>query len=813
MDEEPAPLADEPQPGAPEAAAAAVLDDQGVVIAWNDAASELLGFGVHDVLGRPAGELLAQDLPDDVRRRIADRREWAARARLRRRSDGEVQLHLQAFPLAGARSSTRWLVQAALQAPTDGAARPGGTSLLKEWALDQLAIPVAICDAGLRLVAVNRQMSAFTGRSETELLSGGMEDIAPAGSEHLEGVAQLAGEVLRTGVPLRHTVRGTGADGDGDGCGERLWSMSLSPLAGRDDQVRALSVAFLDMTQQAQAKRRLAIVNDAGDRIGRTLDVTETAQELADVGLEFADFVTVDLLDAVLDGEEVDPTLSVGRPLVFRRVAHASVLPGSPEAVIPPGEAHAHAEDSPPGRALRAGRSYRHAMDSPEVREWLERLPARIRSVREHGLHTVMGVPLIARGTTLGMVQFFRHRTRSAFDGDDLLLAQEIAARASVCVDNARRFARERTTALALQRSLLPRLPRRLAAVEVAARYLPANAGVGGDWFDVIPLSGARVALVVGDVVGHGVSAAAAMGRLSTAVRTLADMELPPEELLTHLDDLVVTLGREPDDGGDPAPSTDTGSTCLYAVYDPLTASCSMARAGHPPPALVTPDGTVEFPELPSGPPLGVGGMPFETVRLQVPEGSLLAFYTNGVIGAADGDVDVGLGNLRDALHRHTGSLEQTCDSVVAAILSDRPADDLALLLTRTRTLDASQVATWEISADPSAVPEARRQISQRLAEWGLDDLAFTTELIGSELVTNAIRYGGEPLQLRLIREASLTCEVADSSGVVPRIRRARVFDEGGRGLLVVSQLADRWGSRHTDEGKIIWAEQFLGER
>ena len=447
-------------------------------------------------------------------------------------------------------------------------------------------------------------------------------------------------------------------------------------------------------------------------------------------------------------------------------------------------------------------------MDTPEVRRWLDQLPARNRSAREYGVHAVMGVPLIARGTTLGIVQFFRHRTWPTFDGDDLLLAQEIAARAAVCVDNARRFTRERATALTLQRSLLPRLPHRHAAVEVASRYLPANSGVGGDWFDVIPLSGARVALVVGDVVGQGVPAAAAMGRLSTAVRTLADMELPPEELLTHLDDLVVTLSRE---HGDDRPHTgDTGSTCLYAVYDPLSASCTMARAGHPPPALVTPDGLVEFADLPSGPPLGVGGLPFETVRLPVPDGSLLVLYTNGVLGAANGEPDVGLGLLRDTLHRHTGSLEQTCDSLVASILQARPPDDLALLLARTRTLDDSQVATWDLSTDPASVGEARRQISRRLAQWGLEDLVFTTELIGSELVTNAIRYGGEPLRLRLIRESSLTCEVIDSSGTVPRIRRARVLDEGGRGLLVVSQLADRWGSRHTEEGKVIWAEQFL---
>ncbi len=792
--------------------AAAVLNGQGDITAWNDAATELLGYGLEDVLGRSATELLAHDLPADVRRRITDRREWSVRTALRHRSDDELDLQLRAFPLTGARSSVRWLVQAtepAAGASGDGDRGRGSAAMMKEWAWDQLAIPVAVCDSETRLVAVNQRMVALTGRSEAELLAGGLDDIIPPGAESLDGIGRVADEVLREGETLRHTARVVG----GSGAEERIWSMALSPLAASDDRVRALSVAFVEVTQQARARRRLAVVNDASIRLGRTLDVAETAQELASVGMEFADYVTVDLLDAVLDGGEVDPALPVGRPLVFRRVAQDSVQPGCPESVVPGGEAHAHAEDSPPGHALRSGQAYRHSMDAPEVRQWLARFPARAESAREHGLHSVMGVPLVARGTTLGIVQFFRHRTAPGFDGDDLLLAQEISARASVCVDNARRYTRERATALTLQRSLLPRLTRRHAAVEVASRYLPAVDGVGGDWFDLIPLSGARVALVVGDVVGHGIPAAATMGRLSTAVRTLADMDLPPEELLTHLDDLVITLNRDHGTDAESPLSGDTGSTCLYGIYDPLSGSCTMARAGHPPPALVTPDGLVEFVDLPSGPPLGVGGLPFEAVRLQVPDGSLLVFYTNGVIGASDGDMDVGLGLLRDTLHRHTGSLEQTCDSVVAAILQERPSDDIALLLAQTRTLDASQVATWDLSSDPATVGEARAQVSRRLSDWGLEDLAFTSELIVSELVTNAIRYGSEPLQLRLIREESLTCEVADSSSAVPRVRRARMFDEGGRGLLVVGQLADRWGSRHTEDGKIIWAEQFLAER
>ncbi|EST39741.1 hypothetical protein N566_00385 [Streptomycetaceae bacterium MP113-05] len=784
----------------------AVLDDRGVVRAWGNGASVLLGYSFDEVLERPIGELLAHSLPADLREDFAAGHEWSGRVVAVRRDGQETELNVHVLPLTSVRRRVRWLVRAE---PCANHSRRDGTApaLLKEWAWDQLDIPVALCDTRARLVAMNGEMLRVTGRSERGLLHENVDLLLPGSMGELSLAAE---RVTRSGETLRHTARAPSVNGSG----ENLWSVVVSPLSGSGDEVRALCLAFIDMTQQARARRRLAIVNDAGDRVGRSLDVSQTAQELADVGVEFCDFVTVDLLDAVLDGDEVDPTLPVGKPLLFRRVAQQSVVEGCPEAVIRPGEAHAHSEDSPPGCALRSGQAYRKDMESPEVQRWLEQLPARRQSAGEHGLHSIMGVPLVARGTTLGIVQFFRHRTPLPFDSDDLLLAREITARAAVCVDNARRYTRERAAALTLQRDLLPRLPQRHPAVQVASRYLPAStASVGGDWLDVIPLSGARVALVVGDVVGHGIAAAATMGRLITAVRTLADMDLPPDELLTRLDDLVVSSGREYGEEGGPTQASGQGASCMYAVYDPVTAQCEVARAGHPPPVLVTPDGLVETPEIPQGPPLGSGGHPFESSRLHVPSGTLLTFFTDGLLSGTDSDDDAGPTALREVLHRHTGSLEQTCDSVVASVLQDRPADDIALLLVRTHVLAPDQVAEWEVPADPAAVGDVRKNVSQQLTRWGLDELTFTTELIASELVTNAIRYGAAPLRLRLIRETSLTCEVADGSSAVPRIRRARMFDEGGRGLMVISQVADRWGSRHHDDGKIIWAEQFLGRQ
>jgi anti-sigma regulatory factor (Ser/Thr protein kinase) len=351
--------------------------------------------------------------------------------------------------------------------------------------------------------------------------------------------------------------------------------------------------------------------------------------------------------------------------------------------------------------------------------------------------------------------------------------------------------------------------------VEVASRYLPASTqlGVGGDWFDVIPLSGARVALVVGDVVGHGIHASATMGRLRTAVRTLADVDLPPDELLTRLDDLVSRLPADADADDSDDAENDVGATCLYAVYDPVSRRCSLARAGHPPPALVTPDGAVSFLDLPAGPPLGLGGLPFESTEIELPAGSILALYTDGLIESRGDDIDLGFERLRHALTHRAPSLETTCDNVLQAVLPGRPADDVALLIARTHALTDDRVATWDLPADPAVVPGTRRQVARRLTSWGLDDTAFVTELVVSELVTNAIRHAKTPIQLRLIRDRTLICEVSDGSSTAPHLRRACPFDEGGRGLLLVSQLAQRWGCRQTPHGKVIWAEQVLPGR
>jgi len=362
------------------------------------------------------------------------------------------------------------------------------------------------------------------------------------------------------------------------------------------------------------------------------------------------------------------------------------------------------------------------------------------------------------------------------------------------------------TAAVTLQRSLLPHGLPEQNALDVAYRYLPAQAGVGGDWFDVIPLPGARVALVVGDIVGHGMHAAATMGRLRTAVHNFSMLDLPPDELLAHLDELVGRIDKE-EGGGAPT----AGATCLFAIYDPVTRLCELARAGHLPPALVHPDGSVEYLDVPAGPPLGLGGLPFESVRISLPEDSRLVLYTDGLVEDRSRDIDVGLGMLGDALAGPGRAPEEICDAVLSALLPVGQArDDIALLVARTRALPEERIAGWDLAPDPAAVGAVRDAAADRLADWGLDELGFTTELVLSELVTNAIRYAAGPIHVRLLYDRTLICEVADNSSTSPHLKYAATTDEGGRGLFLIAQMSAHWGTRYTPTGKIIWVEQDL---
>ncbi|MFF8399736.1 SpoIIE family protein phosphatase [Streptomyces sp. NPDC016172] len=789
------------------------LDENGTVTGWNAGAERLLGYSAGQLTGHRAADLLAEPIP--VRGglpTLAELPRWNGDIALRHRDGRKLTVRILAHHRPPGADAPAWLIVSVL---TDRQSPAGLDDSLVSWSFAQSpCCAQAIYDTRLRLRRANADMERATALTEEEMRGLRVSEIVDdgAGLRAERGMAR----VLRTGEPeyQENYLRAPGESR------EHAWSVFMSALRDHEGTVQGVCLSAHDMTEQFWARKRLQLIAEASRRIGSTLDVTRTAQELADVTVPaLADFVSVDLLAALDDAPEPPvPAVPAEGPLLLRRAAVRSVTPDAPESVVAAGTVGSYPAGSLHFESLRTGRPALHEVSDTGFTAWLARDPARAARVRAFGIHSVMTVPLAARGTTLGVAFFVRHRNQEPFGHDDLVLAGELAARAAVSIDNARRYTRERTTAVTLQRSLLPqRLPRQ-AAVDVASRYLPAggHAGVGGDWFDVIPLSGARVALVVGDVVGHGLVAAATMGRLRTAVRTLADIDLPCDELLTHLDDLVARLNTEEESDGERTPagsaktSGDVGATCLYAVYDPVTRRCCFSGAGHPVPAVVSPEGTVELVGLPAAPPLGVGGLPYEATEVVLPEGSLLALYTNGLIEAPDRDLDTGVHRLREALARPAASLEALCDTVLADLLPQRPADDVALLIARTRALDARQVATWAVPADPSAVAQTRKDVVAQLERWGLSDAEFVTELIVSELVTNAIRHAEPPVQLRLIHDTTLICEVSDGGTTAPHLRRARTYDEGGRGLLLVAQLTERWGTRQSATGKTIWAEQTL---
>ncbi|AKL64216.1 magnesium or manganese-dependent protein phosphatase [Streptomyces sp. Mg1] len=218
----------------------------------------------------------------------------------------------------------------------------------------------------------------------------------------------------------------------------------------------------------------------------------------------------------------------------------------------------------------------------------------------------------------------------------------------------------------------------------------------------------------------------------------------------------------------------------------------------------------MSFPDLPAGLPLGLGGLPFETVEIHIPENSSLVLYTDGLIEDRHRDIDEDLARLRRVLAHPDRAPEETCDAIMGAVAPQHPEDDMALLVARTHALPPDRIATWDIPADPARVGDVRAAAMRRLADWGLEEVAFATELLLSEMVTNAVRYGGAPIRVRLIHDRSLICEVYDGSSTSPRLRQAAATDEGGRGLFLVAQLAQAWGTRYTAEGKVIWAEFTL---
>ncbi|MBZ9637980.1 SpoIIE family protein phosphatase [Streptomyces sp. PSKA30] len=791
----------------------ALLDERGTVVAWTQAAERLVGYSAGDMVGRSAALVLPSfgDAPSMsvFVEQCRARNGWSGAMAVRHRDGRVLDINLRISMVQGRDGAVRWLASVTDIGVPSGEA---GSGSVRGSLLDCAPIGVVVRDLELRCTWVNDVMEGHDGISPGRRLGSRLTD-AWSGVE-AETVEAVMRQVLRSGSTKVHEYRTWLPTSLGQ---EHPFAASFSCLQGADGQALEVCTISVDVTESRRARERLAILSEVGTRLGRTLDVMQTGQELADLAVPlFADFVTVDLEQSVLCGEGAPVRVgAVGERLpVFRRAGLASIRPGAPESAWMGGEVVPRPPDAPFFEVLRTGRSYLEPFFDTVASSWIDQDSIRAQKMRENGLHSVMLVPIRVRRVLLGVAVFMRTENPVPFQMADLLLAEEFVSRAAVSLDNARQYTREQTTALALQRNLLPHRLRGGTAIEVASRYLPADIdrGVGGDWFDVIPLSGARVALVVGDVVGHGLNAAATMGRLRTAVRTLADMELPPDELLAHLDDTVQRLAEPDADAPDEIPAV-VGATCLYAVYDPVTRKCTMAAAGHPPPAIIDPQGQVTFPDLPTGAPLGIGlVIPFEAVELELPEGSLLALYTDGLIETREDDIEEGMHRLGTALAQPGRSLEDLCTRAIEPFHGQAECDDVTLLLVRTRSLSPTQVASWTLPSDRTAVRRARNLAACQLAEWGLEGLEDATKLIVSELVTNAVRHSSGPIGLRLIQHQVLTVEVSDTDVCSPRMRSARTMDENGRGLYLVAQLSRRWGCRPVPGGKVVWAEADLAQ-
>ncbi|OIK27457.1 ATP-binding SpoIIE family protein phosphatase [Streptomyces malaysiense] len=651
-------------------------------------------------------------------------------------------------------------------------------------------------DDDLRITRCNLDAPVFAGLNAVE--GSPFVDLLPPGD--VPTVTRRLRQVLETGeahvARIQRLRRGDGS--------ELVVSLSILPAAAPQE---GLTVSVIAMA------RRLHLYA-AETAIGTSLDIGETAQSLARSLLAWGDVAAIDLDFAVWTGEGVTER-SHGRI----RLRRAALVPDRawPEGYVTPG-------DDLPGEASRLLSQAVQRDDAPQAivipdRAAVERVfggPRVMRALvpgdRSAG---VACIPLVLDSeppVVLGVAEVWRRADRPFRDGE-LFELQELVARTAHHVDLARQHQREHTQVLALQRRLLPRTGG--DTVEIASIYQPAtpdSAGVGGDWVNSFPLSDGRTALVVGDVVGHGLGAAATMGQLSMEARALLSAGLAPDEVLEHLDETVSLLDDA--ESGLTAGYSALGSTCCIALYDPVSHRVALSSAGHLPPVLVSPDGRVGPLAVRPHPGLGAEFAlrePFDVHTFNAPPGSLLALYTDGLVEDPALSIDEGIGRLADALSavHPWDALQQAARRVVAGLAPVRQRDDVTLLLARMIGYRKEDTATWRLPARYDAPARARAQVAALLRRWRtredtLDDVAL---LVG-ELVTNAVRFATGPITVRLIRSGrGLLCEVGDTGNGRPRLNRRDLLDEGGRGLHIVHRLTTRWGVRWTDTGKVVWAE------
>ncbi|MEU9985119.1 SpoIIE family protein phosphatase [Streptomyces sp. NPDC050856] len=777
--------------------AVVVVGDDGRISYWSAGARRLFGHDREEAVGAAADDLLpvAGALPgaydDDV---LAPDHPTAGRALCARtgggpdadREPGSLDVLWWAYPLVGP-GSERLLVLAA------DAARVGGARDAYERLVPGFALHTEFPDAaGLaeRLPDILPRMGPATaGRIVSQVLELGYPVLEISRQERVAVTPDW-------GVP-RYVER------------RRRLEAASGAHGGPGGPPVATDPADAPDLEHAAVRERLEFLNEVSGRIGSSLDLSGTIREVTSAAVpRFADFAGTHLRAQILAGEgfpEGPPDVTT----VWHRVwVEHNDEPGRWDDTVPVGEAIAFPERTPFFQCMVTG----EPVLIPRVGDELaDRVSAQFEKRDLRPLirgRSLLIVPLKARRVVLGFMVLLRRPEREPFTDMDRATGAELAARAGLVLDNARMYTYQENVAETLQDSMLPQVAPRTAGCDVATRYLPGTAlgRVGGDWFDTIKLPGSRTALVVGDVMGHGLNSAAMMGQLRTAVQTMAVLDLSPAHLLRGLDDLAHRLGEH------------YLATCLYAVYDPVAGEVLISSAGHVPPVLVRADsGRGELIDVPSGAPIGVGGVPFGTVRVAVSPGDRLVLCTDGLVEVRGEDIGTGLAALCESAAHPAASMDEACDTIIRALAvstSERGGgrkDDIALLLARLNGIPEDDAVTWRLEPEAPQVRRARRLVDGQLDRWGLGELADTTRLLVSELVTNAVRHaGGRLVELRLVRADTLLCEVSDGDHTLPVLRGADEEDETGRGLWLVSRMAKAWGTSRNGTGKVVWFEQQL---
>ncbi|WP_316781986.1 ATP-binding SpoIIE family protein phosphatase [Streptomyces sasae] len=784
--------------------AVVVVDRDGQVSHWSSGARRLFGAAKEEAIGRSVLDLLPVSgaLPEDDE--ITPYGAYAAYDGLGPDLESSLDGRLN-FPAAG---------RARLTVPDHGRADvlwwayplvgPGSERLLV-LAADAERLRQAERDEGIAFERIAPGFALHTDFPGAEELARRLPDILPSMS--VDESARIVAQVLELGYPILEFSQNDRVPVTPDWGvtrrTERKARRERAALAAAKGLPRPEELADDEGEdlEYTAVRERLEFLNEVSGKIGTSLDLSRTIIEVSRAVVpRFTDVAGTYLREQVVAGEGFPDGVPDTTTMWHRVAVEHTDEPGRWDDVIPVGEAMPFPAHTPffqcmttgdPVLVPRISEEMGHAIASQfEKRDIRPLITGR----------SMLVVPLKARNVVLGFMILLRHPERELFNDMDRVTGAELAARAGLVLDNARMYTYQESVAETLQDSMLPHIPPRMAGCDIATRYLPGTllGRVGGDWFDSVKLPGARTALVVGDVMGHGLNSAAMMGQLRTAVQTMAAMDLPPAQLLRNLDDLAQRLGDS------------YLATCLYAVYNPIEGELHLANAGHIPPVLVRAvDGRSELLDLPTGAPIGVGGVAFESLRVRVEPGDRLVMCTDGLVEMRGVDIGVGLATLCESAAHPAASMDDACDTIIRA-LNTRGGrkDDVALLMARLNGIEPDDVAEWRLALDPAEVRRARAAVREQLHDWGLAKLADPTELMVSELVTNAIRHShSRPVQLRLIRGETLLCEVDDDDHTLPTLLSTGPGDDTGRGLRVVSTLAREWGTSRTAAGKTVWFE------